>query len=91
MPGSSRCVGWSASFPGCWWSCSTEGPLETAGGGWHAGIRPGGGFEVIPTYHTSNQAFIGTSEVRAQRMADLADAFARTARMLQQATPPDGA
>jgi hypothetical protein len=29
-------------------------------------------------------------EVRAQRMADLADAFARAARMLQEATPPDG-
>jgi hypothetical protein len=28
--------------------------------------------EAIPTYHTSNQAFIGTSEVRAHRMADLA-------------------
>jgi hypothetical protein len=47
------------------------------------------GFEAIPTYHTSNQAFIGTSEVRAQRMADLASAFARAARTLHDATPTD--
>lgn len=56
---------------------------------WHPGLAAG--FEVIPTYHTSSQAFIGTSDVRAQRLADLADAFARAARMLQQAMPPDGA
>jgi hypothetical protein len=48
------------------------------------------GFEVIPTYHTSNQAFIGTSEVRTQRLADLASAFARAAQFLQEALPPDG-
>jgi hypothetical protein len=48
------------------------------------------GFEVIPTYHTSNQAFIGTSEVRAHRMADLASAFARAARTLHDATPTHG-
>jgi uracil DNA glycosylase superfamily protein len=48
------------------------------------------GFEAIPTYHTSNQAFIGTSEVRAHRMADLASAFTRAARTLHDATPTDG-
>jgi hypothetical protein len=48
------------------------------------------GFEVIPTYHTSNQAFIGTSEVWEQRMADLAGAFARAARVLHEAAPRDG-
>jgi hypothetical protein len=52
---------------------------------------PGGRGWVIPVYHTSSQAFIGTPEVRAQRMADLAGAFARPAQMLQEATPPDGA
>jgi hypothetical protein len=39
--------------------------------------------EVVPTYHTSNQAFIGPAEVRAARMAALREAFARTARRLQ--------
>jgi uracil-DNA glycosylase len=42
------------------------------------------GLEVVPTYHTSNQAFIGTAEVRAQRMAALTDAFARVARILEE-------
>jgi hypothetical protein len=44
--------------------------------------------EVIPTYHTSRQAFIGTPEVRAQlgRVAALKEAFAQAARTLQQ--PP---
>jgi hypothetical protein len=42
------------------------------------------GLEVVPTYHTSNQAFIGTPEVRAERMAALADAFTRVARILEQ-------
>jgi hypothetical protein len=46
-------------------------------------------FEVIPTYHTSSQTFIGTPDVRAQRLADLANAFTRAARMLQEAPPPD--
>lgn len=41
------------------------------------------GLEVVPTYHTSNQAFIGPSEVRAARMAALRSAFAHTARILQ--------
>ena len=40
--------------------------------------------EVVPTYHTSNQAFIGPSEVRAARMAALTAVFARTARILQE-------
>jgi hypothetical protein len=54
-----------------------------------------GGLEVIPTFHTSNQAFIGTPEVRAERMTALARAFARAARILrepgstdQDASPP---
>lgn len=38
--------------------------------------------EVVPTYHTSNQAFIGPPEVRAARMAALREAFARTAEIL---------
>ena len=42
------------------------------------------GVEVVCTYHTSNQAFIGPSEVRAARMAALTAAFARTARILQE-------
>jgi hypothetical protein len=54
----------------------------------HPGLAAG--FEAIPTYHTSNQAFIGPPEARAQRLADLAGAFARAARILQEATPPDG-
>lgn len=40
--------------------------------------------EVVPTYHTSNQAFIGSPENRAARMAALAGAFARAARILQE-------
>jgi len=50
--------------------------------------------EVVPTYHTSNQAFIGPPEVRAARMAALREAFARTARTLQDpatATAPGAA
>ncbi len=43
-----------------------------------------GRFEIVPTYRTSNQAFIGPSEVRAARMAALREAFARTARILQE-------
>jgi len=38
--------------------------------------------EVVPTYHTSNQAFIGPPEVREARMTALREAFARTARIL---------
>ena len=44
--------------------------------------------EVVPTYHTSSQAFIGPPETRAARMAALRAAFARTARILQD--PDDG-
>jgi len=40
--------------------------------------------EVVPTYHNSNQAFIGPPEVRAARMTALREAFARTARILQE-------
>jgi hypothetical protein len=42
------------------------------------------GLEVVPTYHTSNQAFIGTPEVRTQRMAALTTAFARVTRILDE-------
>jgi hypothetical protein len=35
---------------------------------------------VLPTYHTSRQAFIGTPEVREARMADLRAKFATAAR-----------
>jgi hypothetical protein len=38
--------------------------------------------EIVPTYHTSNQAFIGPPEVREARMTALREAFARTARIL---------
>lgn len=40
--------------------------------------------EVVPTYHTSSQAFIGPPETRAARVAALRAAFARTARILQE-------
>jgi hypothetical protein len=40
--------------------------------------------EVVPTFHTSNQAFIGPSEVRAARMAALREAFTQTARILRE-------
>lgn len=43
-------------------------------------LRPG----VVLTYHTSNQAFIGSSEIRAARMVAVRDAFARTGRILQE-------
>jgi uracil-DNA glycosylase len=39
-------------------------------------------YVVLPTYHTSRQAFIGTSEVRAARMADLRAKFASAGRLL---------
>ena len=42
------------------------------------------GLQVVPTYHTSNQAFIGPPEVREARMAALREAFARTARILRE-------
>ena len=42
--------------------------------------------EVVPTYHTSSQAFIGPPKIRAARMAALREAFARTARILQEPT-----
>lgn len=43
-------------------------------------------YEVVPTCHTSGQAFIGPPEVRAARMAALRQAFALTARTLRE--PP---
>jgi Uracil DNA glycosylase superfamily len=47
--------------------------------------------EVIPTYHTSSQAFIGPPEVRAARVAALKEAFARAARILQEPAPATSA
>jgi uracil DNA glycosylase superfamily protein len=43
------------------------------------------GLEVVPTYHTGNQAFICPAHVRAERLAALREAFAQTARILQAA------
>lgn len=40
--------------------------------------------EVVPTFSTANRAFIGTPEVKAERMAKLTEAFERTARILQE-------
>lgn len=39
---------------------------------------------VLPTYHTSRQAFIGTAEIRAQRLADLRAAFKRARQELDR-------
>jgi hypothetical protein len=51
-----------------------EGRRRTAGGGWHDGIPTWySGSKVVPTYHTSNQAFIGPPDVRAARMAALTE------------------
>jgi hypothetical protein len=40
--------------------------------------------EIVPTFHTSNQAFIGPPEIRAARMAALTEAFTQAARILQK-------
>ncbi len=40
-------------------------------------------YAVLPTYHTSRQAFIGTQKVRATRMADLRAKFAAAAEALR--------
>jgi hypothetical protein len=48
----------------------------------HPGIVRG--LEVVPTYHTGNQAFIGPAEVRAERLAALKEAFARAAVILRE-------
>lgn len=37
---------------------------------------------VLPTYHTARQAFIGTADVRAARMADLRAKFAMAGELL---------
>jgi hypothetical protein len=42
------------------------------------------GLEVVRTYHTSSQAFIGPPEVRAARTAALKGAFAQTAGILRE-------
>jgi hypothetical protein len=47
-----------------------------------------GRLEVIPTFHTSSQALIGTPEIRAARLAALAQAFTRAARALQEPGQP---
>lgn len=39
--------------------------------------------EIVPTFHTSSQAFIGPPDVRAARLAALTEAFTRTARELR--------
>ena len=39
---------------------------------------------VLSTYHTANQAFIGTADVRAARMANLRSAFAAAALHLRK-------
>ena len=39
-------------------------------------------YHVLPTYHTARQAFIGTREVRAARMADLRATFATAGELL---------
>jgi hypothetical protein len=39
-------------------------------------------YDVLPTYHTARQAFIGTREVRNSRMADLRAKFATAAELL---------
>ena len=44
-------------------------------------------FEVVRTYHTSSQAFIGPPEVRAARLTALREAFARTASVLTRPVP----
>jgi hypothetical protein len=44
-------------------------------------------FEVVSTYHTSNRAFIGSSEVRAARLTALREAFARTVSVLHRTSP----
>ena len=41
-------------------------------------------FEVVPTFSTADRAFIGTPEVRAERMAKLKEAFVQTARILRE-------
>lgn len=46
----------------------------------HPGIVRG--LQVVPTYHTGNQAFIGPAEVRAERLAALKAAFTRTAGII---------
>lgn len=40
--------------------------------------------EAVATFSTGNRAFIGAPEVRAERMAKLKEAFARTAWMLRE-------
>ncbi|HEX9350495.1 MAG TPA: uracil-DNA glycosylase family protein [Gaiellaceae bacterium] len=41
---------------------------------------------VLPTYHTAKQAFIGTKDVRAARMADLRAKFAVAGELLNAST-----
>lgn len=40
-------------------------------------------YQVLPTYHTSRQAFIGSREVREARLADLRAKFAAAASLLK--------
>ena len=56
--------------------------------GWRRLVRPhpdvAHQLEIVPTYHTSRKAFIAPPEIRAARMAALKEAFAHTARILQE-------
>ena len=45
--------------------------------------------EVVPTYHTSSQAFIGPADVRAARMTALREAFARGASVIHGSVMSD--
>jgi hypothetical protein len=45
--------------------------------------------EVVPTYHTSSQAFIGPADVRAARMTALREAFARAASAIRPSVMSD--
>jgi hypothetical protein len=41
------------------------------------------GYDVLPTYHTSRQAFIGAREVRQAHLAHLRETFAAAAALLR--------
>lgn len=45
---------------------------------------------VVPTFHTSRQAFIGTRQVREERMRQLEESFAEVAGILRSAGPARG-
>jgi hypothetical protein len=45
---------------------------------------PAARYDVIPTYHTANQAFIGSRRVRDERMAHLRSRFSEAASILNR-------